>query len=66
MIMNRLLSCKEYNKLIDIIYDSSDYKFASDEEKLIVDSALEKIYNFKEEYLINKELVNYPPTKANS
>tara|TARA_R100000234_G_C4934220_1_gene149901 strand:+ start:547 stop:738 length:192 start_codon:yes stop_codon:yes gene_type:complete len=58
--MNRLLSCKEYNKLIDIIYDSSDYKFASDEEKLIVDSALEKIYNFKEEYLINKELVNYP------
>ena len=64
--MDRLLSCKEYNKLIDIIYDSSDYKFASDEEKLIVDSALEKIYNFKEEYLINKELVNYPPTKASS
>ena len=64
--MNRLLSCKEYNKLIDIIYDSSNYKFASDEEKLIVDSALEKIYNFKEEYLINKELVNYPTTKANS
>ena len=64
--MDRLLSCKEYNKLIDIIYDSNDYRFASEEEKQIVDSALEKIYNFKEEYLINKELVNYPTTKANS
>ena len=64
--MDRLLSCKEYNKLIDIIYDSSDYKFASVKEKLIVDSALEKIYNFNEEYLINKELVNYPTTKASS